>query len=118
MEQITINYEEPLTGAYETCREYIAHRMHHQGRSQKAIAADMDYSPSHLSRKCAQSPDDSMRFTLDDLERFIQVTGDVTPVIYLAEKYLRGLDEVTELRRALREAEGRLAKTQGYGRQS
>lgn len=115
MEQITINYEEPLTGVYETCREFVAQRIHHQGRPQKAIAADMDYSPSHLSRKCAQSPDDSMRFTLDDLERFIEVTGDVTPVIYLAEKFLGRGDEVTNLRRALREAEARLARAQVAG---
>lgn len=48
----------------------------------------MDYSPSHLSRKCAQSPDDSMRLTLDDFERFIEVTQDTSPVLYLVEKYL------------------------------
>lgn len=97
MEQITINYEAPLTDAYATCREFVGHRIHRQGRPQKAIAADMDYSPSHLSRKCTQSPDDSMRFTLDDLERFIEVTGDTSPIVYLAEKYLKDTDRIAEL---------------------
>lgn len=88
MEQITLNYEQGLVESFPTCREYLAHRVHHQGVPQKAIAADMDYSPSHLSRKCSQSPDDSMRMTLDDLEKFIQVTGDSSPVLYLVEKFL------------------------------
>ncbi|MHA7916028.1 hypothetical protein [Alloalcanivorax xenomutans] len=48
----------------------------------------MDYSPSDLSRKLAQNPDDSRRFTLDDLEKYIEVTRDIQPVLYLVEKYL------------------------------
>lgn len=102
MEQITLNYDAGLVDAYQTCREYVAHRAHHQGVPQKAIAADMDYSPSHLSRKLAQSPDDSMRFTLDDLERFMHITGDTSPVLYLVEKYLAGrTDRIEQLEQEL-----------------
>lgn len=98
MEQITLNYEAGLVESYQTCREFVAARIHKQGRPQKAIAADMDYSPSHLSRKCSQSPEDSMRFTLDDLERFIEVTEDTSPVLYLVEKYLTGdKDKIAQL---------------------
>lgn len=88
MHQITINFEAGPVESYGSCREYISGLIHQQGRPQKAIAADMDYAPSTLSRKLAQSPDDSSRFTLDDLERFVQVTGDKRPIQYLAEKYL------------------------------
>lgn len=93
MEQLTINYEAGLVHGYVTCREYVASRVHSQGRPQKAIAADMDYSPSDLTRKLAQSPSDSRRFTLDDLESFIAVTGDTSPVLYLVEKYLAGSND-------------------------
>ena len=105
MEQITLNYDAGLTDAYPTCREYVANRVHHQGRPQKSIAADMDYSPSHLSRKCAQSPDDSMKFTLDDFERFIEVTGDNSPVLYLVEKYLTESTELARLKARVAELE-------------
>lgn len=44
---------------------------------------------STLSRKLAQDPDDPRRFTVDDLERFIEATGDATVVEYLAAKYLQ-----------------------------
>lgn len=98
MEQITLNYDAGLVDAYPTCREYIAYLVHHQGRAQKAIAADMDYSPSMLSRKVGQSPDDSARFTLDDLERFMEVTGDTAPVLYLVEKYLGGTNRLAQLK--------------------
>lgn len=97
--QLTINFEAGLTESYSSCREYVAARVHQQGKSQKAIAADMDYSPSDLSRKLAQNPDDSRRFTLDDLEKYMDTTGDTQPVLYLAEKYLaeKG-DEIQRLK--------------------
>lgn len=86
--QLTLNFDAGLAEAYETCREYVAYRVHHQGKMMKAIAADMDLSPSDLTRKLAQSPNDSRRLTLDDLERYISVTKDVEPIKYLIEKYL------------------------------
>lgn len=104
--QLTLNFDAGLVEAYPSCREFIAHRVHHQGRPQKAIAADMDYSPSHLSRKCAQGPDDSMRLTLDDLERFIEVTGDTSPVLYLVEKYLTDHDRIASLEAELARLRG------------
>lgn len=108
MEQITLNFDAGLADAYPTLREFIAHRTHHQGRPQKAIAADLDYSPSHWSRKCAQSPDDSMRMTADDVERWIGVTGDTSPILYLVEKYLSSKsDRIAELERELERLKSR-----------
>lgn len=105
--QLTLNFEAGLTEAYDSCREYLATRVHQLGKYQKAIAADMDLSPSHLTRKLAQAPNDSMAFTLDNLEDYIRTQGDVQPIYYLVEKYLcnRG-DEIAELRRRLAELEG------------
>jgi len=97
MLQITINYEAGPVDAYPTCREYIAALVHQQGRPQKAIAADMDVSPSDLSRKLAPAGDDHRKFTLDDLERFIQTTSDARPVLYLVAKYLSDYDRIAEL---------------------
>jgi hypothetical protein len=109
--QLTINFEQGLTESYGSCREYVAARVHQQHRSQKSIAADMDYSPSDLSRKLSQNPDDSRRFTLDDLEKYMDATGDTDPVLYLAEKYLaeKG-DEIQRLKDqiAMLEQQGRL----------
>lgn len=96
--QLVLNFDAGAAETYGSCREYVAARVHQQGRSQKAIAMEMDYSPSDLSRKLAQNPDDSRRFTLDDLETYVQVTGDRKPILYLVEKYLSHADEAALLR--------------------
>lgn len=99
--QLTLNYQAGRVESYQSCREYVAARIHKQGRPQKAIAADMDYSPSDLTRKLAQGENDSRRFTLDDLETYIRVTGDADPVLYLVEKYLSGHDRIALLEKEL-----------------
>lgn len=100
--QLTLRFDRGIVESYATCREYVAALIHQQGKPQKSVAADMDYSPSDLSRKLAQNPDDSRRFTLDDLERFIDVTGDTRAVYYLVEKYLAaGGDEIEVLEQRL-----------------
>jgi hypothetical protein len=114
--QLTLNFEAGVVSSYSSCREYIASRIHQQGRSQKSIAADMDYSPSDLSRKLAQAPDDSRRFTLDDLESYVRATGDTKPILYLAEKYLAGActaeleRQIAELQSQLHAKKGRAAR--------
>lgn len=95
--QLMLNFDKGAAETYHTCREYIAARVHQLGKPQKSVAADMDYSPSDLSRKLSQAPDDSRRFTLDDLEKFVQVTGDIKPILYLVEKYLAKADETALL---------------------
>lgn len=116
MEQVTINFEAGLVESYATCREYIASLIHHQGRPQKAVAADMDMSPSDLSRKLAPSVDEHRKFTLDDFEKFVETTGDVKPVLYLVEKYLASADpqRIAELEREVE----RLKSRQRVGRAS
>lgn len=103
MQQITINFEASPIEAYSTAREYIAALTHQQGRAQKAIAADMDYSPSHLTRKLSQSPDDSMRFTLDDLEKWVEVNGDCRPLFFLIQKHAIAAKSRDEIERQIAE---------------
>jgi len=105
--QLTLNFDKTIVNAYPSCREYVQTRVHQQNKQVQLIAADMDYSPSDLARKLAQSPNDSRRFTLDDLESYIEKTKDIEPVIYLAAKYLYREDE-TALRRQLAELQARL----------
>lgn len=88
MQQVVINFEAGPVESYPTCREYVAALVHQQGKPQKAIAADMDISPSDLSRKLSPSGDDHRKFTLDDFEKFVTTTSDMRPIHYLIEKYL------------------------------
>lgn len=106
--QLTLDLAPGLSDGYASCREFVAARVHQLGRPQKAVAADMDMGASQLSRKLAQSPGDSARFTLDDLELYVSSSGDTDPILYLADKYLRRADP-DELRRRIAELEGQLA---------
>lgn len=104
-QQITLNFDASPVDSYVSCREYIAALTHQQGRPQKAIAADMDYSPSDLSRKLSQSPDDSRRFTLDDLEKWVQVNKDCRPLYFLIQKYAVGGKSKEQLQEELERIE-------------
>jgi hypothetical protein len=74
-------------------RSYVAHRTPLLAKSAKVIAAEMDMSPSTLSRKLNPSDGDTQRFNLDDLEAFLDATGDAPAVIeYLAAKYMDSPD--------------------------
>lgn len=85
---ITLRIQTGKVAAYPTCREFVASCLYQLGKPQKAVAGDMDYAPTTLSRKLAQNPDDSQRFTLDDLETYVETQGDTAPIYYLVEKYL------------------------------
>ena len=88
MNQLSIDFNPDVTKSYGRCVEYVAARVHQQGIPQKAIAADMDLSPSQLSQKLGPTENSSARFTLDDLEHYVQATDDIEPIKYLVAKYL------------------------------
>lgn len=87
--QLTLNFEPSLPDRFGTLREFLAYRVNVQPKSQKVIAAEMDMSPSTLSRKLNPQDTDTQRFNLDDLEAYLQASKDAGAVIeYLAAKYL------------------------------
>jgi hypothetical protein len=87
--QLTLSFEPSLPERFPTLRAYIAHRTPLLAKPAKVIAADMDMSPSTLSRKLNPSEGDTQRFNLDDMEAFLESTGDAPAVIeYLAAKYM------------------------------
>ena len=86
--QLTLNFEPELADDYPNLRAYLSHQIEHQKRPAKSIAGDMDMAPSTLSRKLRPSDGDTQRFNVDDLEVYMQVTGDTSPIEYLASKYL------------------------------
>lgn len=86
--QLTFNFEPSLPDRFRTLREYIAHRVNSLPKPAKSIAADMDMSPSTLSRKLNPGDGDTSRFNVDDLERYLEETKDAPAIIeYLAAKY-------------------------------
>jgi len=87
--QLTLDFQPSLPERFKTLREFVAYRSQCLDKPQKSIAADMDMSPSMFSRKLNPGEGDTQRFNLDDLENFLQATGDAAAVVeYLAAKYM------------------------------
>lgn len=101
--QLTLSFEPSLPEKYRTLRDFVAYRVQVQPKPAKTIAADMDMSPSMLSRKLVPGEGDTQRFNVDDLEHYIAVTGDTSPIEYLASKYLQS--DQTRKARALARVE-------------
>lgn len=109
MQQITIRFDAGLVDSYPTLKELVAARVHQQGRPQKAVAADLDLSPSDLSRKLATAGTESdthRNFDISLLVRFIEQTGDKTPIDWLVEKFYHA-DELERLRAKVAELEAK-----------
>jgi hypothetical protein len=90
--QLTLNFEPELPERFGTLREFVAFRIHEMRVNAKTLASDMDLSPSVLSRKLHPSENDTSRLTVDDLEAYIRVTKDTSPLEYLAAKYMDSPD--------------------------
>jgi hypothetical protein len=92
--QLTIDFEPSLPERYDSLRSYVAHLATSHRKPLKTIAADMDMSPSTLSRKLNPADGDTQRINCDDLEAFLQSTDEAAAVIeYLAAKFLHSPED-------------------------
>lgn len=82
--QLTLNFEPGLIERYGSLRECVATGIYQRGL--KRVAIDLDQAPSNLSVQLSE--DTSRHFSVDSLERYIEKTGDKTPVLYLVERFL------------------------------
>ena len=105
--QLTLDFEPSLGEQFRSLKEYISFRVQEQRLNASTLAAKMDLSPSVLSRKLNGSKEDTQRFNTDDLEGYIQATGDVGSVMeYLAAKYMDS--DTNKKQRVLSKVEGML----------
>jgi hypothetical protein len=83
--QLTLNLDPGISDRYKCLRECIAAGVYRNGLGNTAI--DLDIAPGNLSVQISDDP--SRHFSVDSLERYIEKTGDTTPVLYLVEKFLK-----------------------------
>lgn len=99
--QLSLDFEPGLTERYPDLLSCVRACAERNVKPLKALAADMDLSVSDLSRKLAGRPDDKRAFTLHDLQKFLTITGDLTPIHWLVERYIESND--SKQQRALSE---------------
>jgi len=89
MRHLSITYQGGLTHTSRSLRELMQVQVHNNG-GVVAVAGKVDLSPSKLSEKLSGGDGGGRQrgLTIDELERYMKETGDVTPVHYLVEKFL------------------------------
>lgn len=81
--QLTLDLDTNLTDRFRSVKECVAAGAYRRGL--KRIAADLDVAPGNLSVQLAG--DGQRHFDTDLLERYIEKTGDRTPIYFLVAKY-------------------------------
>lgn len=87
MQQFELDFEGGLTERFPAFEECVRASVSGCGRQLKAIAADLDMSPSELSRKLSGNADDPVHFPAKRLPELIAATHDLTPIYWLVEKF-------------------------------
>lgn len=89
MQQMSLTFEPGLAQRSRCLRDHLTGRVHNFGLVD--VAGRMDLSPTRLTEKLAGSDSGGKPrgMTVDELETYIQKTGDISPVHYLVDKYLR-----------------------------
>lgn len=83
--QLTLNFESGLSDRYPNLRECVASSVYRYGLTNAAI--DLDKAPGNLSVELSADP--SRKFGVEELEKFLAKSGDLTPIYYLIDKFLR-----------------------------
>jgi hypothetical protein len=91
--QLTLSFEPGLSERYTSLRECVAAGVYRNGLGNTAI--DLDVAPGNLSVQLSADP--SRHFSVDSLEKYIEKTGDTTPIHYLIDRFLRDSSEKDEL---------------------
>lgn len=85
--QLTLSFEPGLSGRHISLRDCMAAGVYQRGLQR--VAGQVDMAPSKLSEKLAGGTDRKRDIGLDEFEAYLQKTGDMQPVLYLVDKYLR-----------------------------
>jgi len=100
--QMTLDFEAGISAQHDSLKEFIREQAlpdlwRSKGVPKKHVAADMDFSPSELTRKLSDNPNDPRNFSTDDLEKYLATQKDLSPIYYLLDKYGRDADTEEEL---------------------
>lgn len=89
MQQMSLSFEPGLDTRYASARECLSTQVYQRGLVR--IAGQLDMAPSKLTEKLAgiDSSGRTRGFTLDELEQYIERTGDTTVLMYLCAKHMR-----------------------------
>jgi len=91
--QATLNFTPGLTVQFPRLRDVCAAAVYGSRSGLKGVAADLDVSPSELSRMLNREQDDPRKLDVEDFVGLIASTGDTRPVQWLIERFLHNPEQ-------------------------
>lgn len=85
--QLSLVFEQGIGQRHLSLRDCMASGVYQRGLGR--VAGQIDMAPSKLSEKLAGGTDRKRDIGLDEFEDYIAKTGDIAPIHYLVDKYLR-----------------------------
>lgn len=92
MSQLTLDFDASLTSRYRSLREAAAHAVYGSRKGLSGVAADLDMSPSDLTKRLNPDGAEPRPLRADDVEAIIKSTGDTTPIAYLIARFMQTPD--------------------------
>ena len=93
--QLNLDFQPGLTARFPRWEDTFVHIVYSNRKGLNGVAADLDMSPSELSKRLAWRPDQKEEprpLRSPDIVAIIEATGDPTPIYWLIEKFLRDPD--------------------------
>jgi len=92
--QSAFEFTPPLTAQYKSLRQVTAASVYACRAGLNGVASDCDVSPSELQRMLNRGQNDERKLDVDTFEEVLGSTGDMRPIQYLIEKFMRSPEQV------------------------
>lgn len=87
--QLSLDFEVGLTARFPHWEDVLAAAVYGSKKGLNGVAADLDMSPSELTRRLNRNTDDSRPLRAEDAIGIIHSTNDLRPVYWLIERFLK-----------------------------
>jgi hypothetical protein len=87
--QLSFDLEPGLVARFPQWEDVIAAAVYGSRKGLNGIAAELDMSPSELTRRLNRNSDESRPLRVHDAVRIVDATGDLRPVYWLVERFLQ-----------------------------
>lgn len=89
VQQESLDLSLPLTVRYPKMRDLLINVVYSSRGGLNAVAADIDRSPSELTKMLNREHDDQRKLYVDDFIGIIASTRDLRPIQWLTEKFAK-----------------------------
>ena len=89
MDQLTLSFDKGISKKHRSLLDCCASGIYRRGLV--TVAGEIDTAASNLSNALGGA---GRKFGVDDLERYIEKFGDLDPVFYLVDKFLKNQGDI------------------------